>query len=270
MRRHQPSFETERLRLRPFLAEDAEAVQDLAGMREIADTALSIPHPYSLDAAKAWIAGQVFSFRQSTSLHFAIELQESGELIGAIELVHIDPNPAQAELGFWVGKPWWGRGYATEAACEIIRYGFESLSLNRIYARFLSRNPRSAHLLRRLRMKKEGVLRQSARKWNVLEDVVVYAIVRDDLTAKRKPASRKRPRGDSPRRAHRRKRPPGGSPPSRAHLGCEERCCRLRPEKSRGIVTIGVSRTQSALGHPIRLTQAAATLKRHVCCAGPR
>ncbi len=81
MRHYQPSLETERLRLRPFLAEDAEPVQDLAGMREIADTALSIHHPYSIDAAKAWISGQVFSFRQSTSLHFAIALQESGELI---------------------------------------------------------------------------------------------------------------------------------------------------------------------------------------------
>ncbi len=200
MRRHQPSLQTKRLRLRPFLAEDAAPVQRLAGAREIADTALSISHPYSLDAAKAWIAGQVFSFQQSTSLHFAIELQESDELIGAIELVHIDPDAAQAELGFWVGKPWWAEGYATEAAREIIRYGFESLSLNRIYAHFLSRNPKSGHLLRRLRMKKEGVLRQRARKWDVFEDVILYAIVRDDLTAKRKPARRKRPRSRPPRR----------------------------------------------------------------------
>jgi RimJ/RimL family protein N-acetyltransferase len=200
MRRHQPSLETERLRLRPFLAEDAPAVQGLAGAREIADTALSIPHPYSLAAVKAWIAGQAFSFQQNTSLHFAIELRESGELIGAIELAQIDPGPAQAELRFWVGKAWWGQGYASEAAREIIRYGFESLSLNRIYAHFLSRNPRSGQLLRRLRMKKEGVLRQRARKWDAFEDVILYAIVRDDLTAKRKPARRKRQRSEPPRR----------------------------------------------------------------------
>jgi RimJ/RimL family protein N-acetyltransferase len=200
MRRHQPSLETERLRLRPFVREDAEAVQRLAGAREIADTALAIPHPYSLDSAKAWIAGQVFSFQQNTSLHFAIELQETDELIGAIELAQIDPISAQAELRFWVGKPWWGQGYASEAAREIIRYGFESLALNRIYAQFLSRIPRSGQLLRRLRMKKEGVLRQRARKWDAFEDVVLYAIVRDDLTAKRKPARRKRLLSESPRR----------------------------------------------------------------------
>ena len=58
MRRHHPSLLTERLRLRPFLADDAVTVQRLAGAREIADTAISIPHPYSLQAAKAWIAGQ--------------------------------------------------------------------------------------------------------------------------------------------------------------------------------------------------------------------
>ena len=200
MRRHQPSLETERLRLRPFLAEDAEAVQQLAGAREIADTALGIPHPYSLEAVKAWIAGQAFSFQQSTLLHFAIELQDTGELIGAIELAQIDPESAQAELRFWVGKPWWGHGYAGEAGREIIRYGFESLALNRIYAQFLSRNPRSGRLLRRLRMKKEGVLRQRARKWDAFEDVILYAIVRDDLTAKRQPARRKGRRSEPPRR----------------------------------------------------------------------
>ena len=200
MHRHHPLLVTEQLRLRPFLAEDAVTVQQLAGAREIADTALSIPHPYSLQAAKAGIAGQAFSFQQGTSLHLAIEPPGHGELIGAIELVNIDPDPAQAELRFWVGKPWWGQGYATEAAREIIRYGFESLSLNRIYAQFLSRNPLSGQLLRRLRMRKEGVLRQRARKWDVFEDVILYAILRDDLTAKRKPARRKRPRSDPPRR----------------------------------------------------------------------
>lgn len=199
MHRHHPSLLTERLRLRPFLADDAVAVQRLAGAREIADTAISIPHPYSLQAAKAWIAGQAFSFQQGASLHLAIELQGRGQLVGAIELVNIDPEPAQAELRFWVGKPWWGKGYATEAAREIIDYGFESLGLNRIYAHFLLRNPRSRQLLRRLRMKKEGVLRQRARKWEVFEDVILYAIVRDDLTAQPKPAARKLSSSDSPR-----------------------------------------------------------------------
>ena len=190
VRGQQPTLETERLRLRPFFAEDAEPVQRLASESQILDTALSIPNPFSLAAAKAWIAGQVYSFRRGTSFHFAIELPESDELIGAIELGEIDSEHAQAELSLWVGVPWWGCGYGTEAAREIVRFGFESLSLNRVYAQSLARNPASARLLKRLRMKKEGLLRQRVRRGDVYEDVVLHAVLRDDLAAKRRPAKR--------------------------------------------------------------------------------
>ncbi len=158
MRRQQPTLETARLRLRPFLPEDAPAVQRLAGVRKIGDTSIAVPHPYSLGVAKAWISGQGQSFRMGIALHFAIELRKSRELIGALELSQIEREHAQAELRFWVGVPWWGCGYATEAAREIIRFGFESLSLNRIYAHYVARSPVAARISRRLGMKREGVL----------------------------------------------------------------------------------------------------------------
>jgi RimJ/RimL family protein N-acetyltransferase len=180
VRRYQPSLQTDRLRLRPFIADDAEEVHRLAGAREIADTTNSIPHPYSLAAAKTWIANLPHYFRAGKAVHFALTLRDSGELIGAAALHDIDSKHSQAELGFWVGLPWWGLGYATEAARECLRFGFRELSLNRIYAYHMARNPQAGNLLRKLGMKQEGILRQRLRKWGVFEDVVLYAILRED------------------------------------------------------------------------------------------
>ena len=179
MLRHQPSLRTDRLRLRPFIAEDAPAIEELAGTREVADSSISITHPYSLAAAKAWIAGLPHFFRTGTALHFAATLQSSDELIGSVSLSDIDTHNAHAELAFWVGVPWWRSGYAMEAAREIVRFGFVELFLNRIYARRLARDTASGELLRKLGMRREGVLRQAVRKGDVFEDVVLHAILRE-------------------------------------------------------------------------------------------
>lgn len=172
-------LETDRLRLRPYLASDAEALAELAGAREIADTMISVPHPFSVDDARAWIANSA----AYGSAHFAVELRESGELIGSSEVRDIDTEHSQAELSFWIGVPWWGRGYATEAAALALDYGLRELGLNRLYAYHMVRNPASGAVLRKLGMRAEGVLRQRVRKWGVFEDVALYAIVKADLDA---------------------------------------------------------------------------------------
>ena len=83
-------------------------------------------------------------------------------------------------MGFWIGMDWWGKGYATEAAQEVIRYGFEHLKLNRVYAHHMVRNPASGRVLEKVGMKREGLLRQRVRKWGVFEDVVLMAILNED------------------------------------------------------------------------------------------
>jgi ribosomal-protein-alanine N-acetyltransferase len=178
--RHPPTLRSDRLRLRPFIAEDAPAVHELAGALEVADTSLVIPHPYSLAAAKSWIAGLPHFFRTGTAHHFALALRSTDELVGAAALSDIDGRNAQAELTFWVGVPWWRSGYATEAGREVIRFGFEEVSLNRVYGRHLARDTPSGNVLRKLGMKQEGVLRQGVRKADVFEDVVLYAVLRED------------------------------------------------------------------------------------------
>jgi [ribosomal protein S5]-alanine N-acetyltransferase len=173
------SLRTARLVLTPFELKDAPEVQRLAGAREIADTTISIPHPYDRSHAVAWIKdqGREAALGRATSL--AVRLPDQ-TLIGAAGLRDIDPEHSQAELGFWIGREWWGQGYAREAAGALIRYGFESLGLNRIYAHHMTRNPASGRVLLAAGMQREGVLRQRVRKWGVYEDVVLYAVLRDE------------------------------------------------------------------------------------------
>jgi RimJ/RimL family protein N-acetyltransferase len=175
-----PTLRTARLLLGTFSPEDAPELQRLAGAREIADTTVSIPHPYDLDHALAWIGQQRREAVRGRATNFAIRLLPDGPLIGSAGLRDIDPEHLQAELGFWIGREWWGQGYAREAAAAVIQFGFESLGLNRICAHHMARNPAAGKVLKALGMRQEGLLRQRVRKWGVYEDVVLYATVRDD------------------------------------------------------------------------------------------
>lgn len=176
----QPSITTERLMLRPFQAFDGPEVRRLAGEREIASTTLHIPHPYPEGAAEDWIATHQELFDQGKAVVFAIMLQSEARLIGAIGLT-VHPEHDNAELGYWIGKPYWNQGYATEAGAAVVRYGFEVLGLARIYAHHFARNPASGRVMQKLGMKHEGRLRGHVKKWENYEDQELYGILRDEF-----------------------------------------------------------------------------------------
>ena len=174
----QPALETKRLILRPLTPQDAPTVQQMAGRREIADTTISIPHPYSEQQARYWIAEAADLFAKGKAVVFGMQIKSEGKLVGAVGLRDIDAEHSLAEMGFWVAVEGWGQGYATEAARAVVAFGFEQLGLNRIYAHHMVRNPASGRVLAKLGMKQEGLLRQRARKWGVFEDVVLKAVLR--------------------------------------------------------------------------------------------
>lgn len=178
----QPTIETERLRLRPFRMSDARRVQTLVGEREIAATTLNIPHPYQDGMAETWIRTHEPGYAADELATFAITIRASGELVGAIGLV-IDRDHGRAELGYWIGRPYWNHGYATEAARALLRLGFEQLGVHRIQAEHLVRNPASGRVMQKAGMRHEGRLRHHILKWGVYEDIDVYGILADELPA---------------------------------------------------------------------------------------
>lgn len=165
--------------LRPFAAADAPAVQRLAGDRRVADTTLNIPHPYHDGMAEEWIAGREGEYARGEGASYAITDRATEALLGAIGL-HLHPRFHRAEMGYWIGVPYWNRGYASEAGRAVLRFGFETLDLRRIYAAHFARNPASGRVLQKLGMQREGVWRQHLRRGERFEDAVVYGILRHE------------------------------------------------------------------------------------------
>jgi ribosomal-protein-alanine N-acetyltransferase len=181
----QPELVTERLLLRPFTLADAPVVQRMAGDKDIASVTVNIPHPYEDGMAEKWIGTHRPGFESGKEAVFAIVRRECGTLIGAIELT-INREHERAELGYWIGKPYWGNGYCTEAAREVVKYGFDELRLTRIQATHFVRNPASGRVMQKIGMTYEGCLRQYLKKWDAFEDLKMYAILRTEYEAQAK------------------------------------------------------------------------------------
>ena len=176
----QPTIRTERLTLRPFGLQDAKDVQRLAGSKAIADTTARVPHPYEDGMAEKWIGTHRGMFRRRKAVIYAITRSDTGRLVGAIGL-ELHMANERAEIGYWIGRRYWNRGYATEAAEAMLMYGFTELGLKRIYAHHMSRNPSSGRVMQKIGMKREGLLRKHLKKGGRYEDLVFYGILREEF-----------------------------------------------------------------------------------------
>jgi RimJ/RimL family protein N-acetyltransferase len=172
-----PLLQTERLNLSSFCEGDIAELIPLIGAREVAATTLRIPHPYEKKHAREFLA----SPGEENELRLVMRLRSDRKLIGGVGL-HPENEHCRAELGYWIGVPFWGNGYATEAGRAIVRYGFEQFKFNRIFAAHFAGNGASGKVLRKIGMRHEGCLRQAVLKWGKFIDLERYAILREDFT----------------------------------------------------------------------------------------
>jgi RimJ/RimL family protein N-acetyltransferase len=173
---------TARLLLRFHKQEDIPAVVRLAGAREVAATTLNIPHPYTDEDARKFLVESAEGFRAGRSVSFAICKLPSGELCGGAGLA-ISETHQRAELGYWIAVPFWGMGYATEAARAVVEFGFASLGLHRIHAHYFAENRASGRVLEKIGMRHEGRLRNHFQKWNRFIDVENCGILAEEFRA---------------------------------------------------------------------------------------
>ncbi len=177
MNTSQPTLETQRLILRSFHMQNANAVQRLAGEWNIARMTLTVPHPYEDGMAESWIATHVENFASNRIHNFAIVLRATQELCGCISLGFDKANNI-AEIGYWIGVPFWNQGICSEAASIILDYGFSNCNLHKIYARHLGCNPASGCVMQKNGMTHEGVLREHILRYGERHDMVCYGILR--------------------------------------------------------------------------------------------
>jgi len=145
-----PVLETKRLALRAPRLEDAKSVAALANDRRIAENTARIPHPYRMTDAEGFISG---ANKCGGDAVFLITLRD-GTLVGACAIVSADETP---ELGYWLGVPYWGNGYATEALHAVIDYAFTDLGHEALQAGARVTNPASRRVLEKCGFQWTGV-----------------------------------------------------------------------------------------------------------------
>lgn len=168
---------TPRLLLRPFVLADGPTVRQLAGDARVAEFATAVPHPYPEGVAEQWIAGHAQAARELRELHYAVTLRDSGALLGAMSLLDLQPQHARAEIGYWIGVPHWGQGYAGEAAARLVAHAHEGCRLTRVAGRCLARNLASARVLEKAGLLREGRLALHVLQNGRYEDVLLFGRV---------------------------------------------------------------------------------------------
>ncbi|MDP7322241.1 MAG: GNAT family N-acetyltransferase [Bacteriovoracaceae bacterium] len=175
-----PIIKTSRLILKPFQIDDSKSVHLLADDIKIASTTGTIPHPYKLSDAESWINTHVDNWQKKNSLTLSVCLNEKNKIIGAIELI-LKLQHKRAELAYWIGFPFWNRGYCTEASKAIVSYGFNQLDLRKITAHHMLSNPASGKVMEKLGMKREGVFEQHFIRFGEFQDMAAYGVLRENF-----------------------------------------------------------------------------------------
>jgi RimJ/RimL family protein N-acetyltransferase len=161
--------------IRSWQAQDRRALVKYANNRNIwINLRDAFPHPYTELDAQAWIQQTT---QQVPETQFAIASDQ--EAIGAIGfLLQEDVYRRSAEIGYWLGEPFWGRGITTRAVCALTEYAFTHFDLVRLYATVFEWNPASARVLEKAGYAYEGRLRKSVTKDGKTIDQLLFATVR--------------------------------------------------------------------------------------------
>lgn len=177
-------LETPRLILRPFTSEDAPAMfRNWAHDPEVTRYLTWQPHAdlaVTEELCAIWAAGA----RQPDFYQWAIVPRDLNEPIGSISVVHMNEQLASAELGYCIGRAWWGQGLTAEALRAVLEYLIRDVGFQKVSARHDIHNPNSGKVMRRAGMRKEGVLRRSGRNnSDPCCDLAVYSILAEELDA---------------------------------------------------------------------------------------
>jgi len=172
---------TERLHLRKFKIEDAKHFSNLLKDKEVASTTLMLPFPCTQQDAIDIIKKYQDEQKLQKSIRWVITIRGTAHMIGGIRLV---PNATfnSAELGFWIGKDYWKKGFTHEAASAVLSFGFSELKINRCEAHAMTENISSIKLLKKLGFNREGLHPQLVKKWGEYKDVFTFGLLRSNFT----------------------------------------------------------------------------------------
>ncbi|KAB8135752.1 GNAT family N-acetyltransferase [Gracilibacillus oryzae] len=175
-----PVLETDRLILRKVTLEDVEDMFYYASNDDVSKYVTWDTHKTIADA-KGFVEFILQRYENKQVAPWGIEYKDNGKFIGTVDFVWWEPLQRTAEIGYVISKDYWGQGITTEAAREIIQFGFENMDLVRIQARCLTENIGSGRVMEKAGMTFEGVLRKALVMKGEHHDIKMYSILREEL-----------------------------------------------------------------------------------------
>ena len=173
-------LETDRLILRRFTMDDAEGMLNNWASDDEVTKYLTWHTHQNIETTMAYIDYCMQEYAKSAFYQWIIEIKETQELIGNISVVKVIDETDSLELGWVIGRKYWGKGYTAEAARVIIEVLFDKVGANCIYAAHDVNNPNSGRVMQKIGMKYEGTLRQSNRNNQGIVDSARYSILRSE------------------------------------------------------------------------------------------
>lgn len=174
-------IETDRLLLRRFMVEDADAMYNNWASDPAVTEYLMWPHHETVEVTEGILKDWTSRYCEDDYYQWAIVLKENGnEAIGSISVVLKDDRTEMVHIGYCIGKKWWKQGITSEALAALIRFFFEEVGINRIEARHDPRNPSSGKVMLKCGLTYEGTLREA--DWNNQGrcDTAMYAMLYKD------------------------------------------------------------------------------------------
>lgn len=179
-----PEINTDRLKLRQIRHSDISSLIKYCNNEKIADQIINIPYPYGESDAIYRMNFVMLGFKNKERYVFAITFKDIDELIGEIGL-HLDKTNDSAQFGYWVAEPYWGKGIATEALSAILKFGFETLNLNKIYATHYPDNLSSGKVMLNNKMIKEAEMKEHYKINDTYRNVIQYRLTKTEYTGQK-------------------------------------------------------------------------------------
>lgn len=164
--------------IRKWRISDRERLAEMLSNKKVQDNLRDgLPYPYTPEDAEEYIMSMLAADGTKT---FAFAITLDGQVIGSIGVFRCDNiHFRTAELGYYIGEPYWGKGYTTSAVKQVCRHVFENTDILRIFAEPFAYNTASRRVLEKAGFQYEGTLRSNAVKNGKVLDMAMYALVRE-------------------------------------------------------------------------------------------
>lgn len=174
-------IKTDRLILRRFELSDAQSVFDhWRSDARISDNRINPAHK-TIPESITWLDNIVNQYGSKEFCYWGIELKDTGELIGEIDLDNFDNTTENCEVSYSIGYNWWNQGYGTEVLRAVVEFGFTHINIHKIFAKHNTDNPASGKVMSKVGMKQEGIVRHMIRNYkNQYKDCAIYGLLQED------------------------------------------------------------------------------------------